>query len=143
MFPSVLVTALIALGSGCIIISISIFHYFRDRVDARVHEEMRELFLAKETAVFLKGIKEEKVTSSMLRDFSKQLFESFKPQQWLKALWIYFPISGIFFIGAGLIGSFADSNPIVDYSVYPTLVVGTAFFLLGILQLVRLGKKLI
>ena len=142
MFPSTLVTALIALGSGCIVISISIFHYFRDRVDNYTHGEMRDLFSTKETMKFLKGVKEGKVTSRMLHDFSEQLFESFKPQQWLKASWVFFPLSGIFFIGAGLIGSFADFNPIVDYSVYPTLIVGTAFFFLGILQLVRLGKKL-
>jgi hypothetical protein len=142
LFPSSLVTALIALGSGCIVISISIFHYFRDRVDNYIHEEMKDLFSSKETIAFLKGIKEGKVTSSMLHDFSGQLFESFKPQQWLKALWVYFPMSGIFSISAGLIGSFADSNPMVDYSVYPTLIVGIVFFVLGISQLVRLGKKL-
>jgi hypothetical protein len=103
---------------------------------------MRDLFSSKETASFIKGIKEGKVTSSMLHDFSSQLFESFKPQQWLKALWAYFPVSGIFFIAAGVVGSFADTNPIVDYSVYTTLIVGIAFFLSGVLQLIRLGKRL-
>jgi preprotein translocase subunit Sec61beta len=103
---------------------------------------MKDLFSSKETALFIKGIKEGKVTSSMLHDFSNELFESFKPQQWLKALWEYFPASGVFFISAGIIGSFADTSPIVDYSVYPTLIVGVAFFLSGILQLIRLGKRL-
>lgn len=142
MFPSILVTALIALGGVCIVISITIFHYFKKGVDDYIYEEVRALFSSKETVAFLKGIKEGKVTSSMLRDFSKQLYESFKPLQWLRALWVYFPISGVFFIASGLIGSFADTNLIVDYTVYPTLIMGIAFLLLGILQLVRLGKKL-
>ena len=142
MFPSILVTALITLGGVCIGISITIFHYFKESVDAYVHEEIKDVFSSKETVAFLKGIKEGKVTSRMLRDFSKQLSESFKPQQWLRALWVYFPISGVFFIASGLIGSFADTNLIVDYTVYPTLIMGIAFFVLGILQLVRLGKKL-
>jgi len=142
VFPSILVAGLMALGGVCIGISITIFHYFKESVDTYVHEELRDLFSSKETVAFLKGIKEGKVTSSMLRDFSKELSESFKPQQWLRALWVYFPMSGIFFICAGLIGSFADYNPIVDYSVYPTLIVGIAFFLLGIVQLVKLGRKL-
>jgi hypothetical protein len=142
MFPSALTTALIALGGVCVIISLTIFHYFKDRVDTYTYQEMKDLFSSRETALFIKGIKEGKVTSSMLHDFSGQLFESFKPRQWLKALWAYFPVSGIFFISAGIIGSFADTNPIVDYSVYSTLIVGIAFFLSGILQLVRLGKRL-
>ena len=143
MFPSSLVTALIALGSGCIIISISIFHYFRDRVDSYIHDEMKDLFSTDETTAFISGIKEEKVTQRMLHDFSKQLFESFKPQQWLKALLTYFPLSGAFFIGAGLIGSYAEINLIIEYSVYPTLIIGIIFLLLGIAQLIKLGKKLI
>lgn len=143
LFPSTLATPLLALGGVCIIISITIFHYFRDRVDSYIHDEMKNLFSTEEATAFINGIKEGKVAPNMLHDFSKQLFEIFKPQQWLKALWIYFPISGLFFIGAGLIGSFVDSNLIIDYSVYPTLVAGTAFFLLGIIQLIKLGKKLI
>jgi len=131
-----------ALGGVCIVITITIFHYFKESVDTYVHEKIRDFFSGKETVAFLKGIKEGKVTSSMLRDFSKQLLESFKPHQWLRALWVYFPISGVFFIASGLIGSFADTNLIVDCTVYPSLIMGITFFILGTLQLVRLGKKL-
>lgn len=143
MFPSVLVTALVALGSGCIVISISIFHYFRDRVKTQIDEEMKTLFSTKETTTFLKGIKEGKVTSAMLRDFTNELLESLKPQQWLKALWVYFPTSGIFFIVVGLFGSFADyQNPFFDSLIYALLIIAVAFFILGLWQLVRLGRKL-
>jgi len=143
LFPSILVPALIALGSGCIIISISILHYFRERAITHINEKVKTLFSKKETLAFLKGIKEGKVGSSMLRDFSNELFESLKPMQWLKELWAYFPTSGIFFIVVGLLGSFADyQNPIFDSLIYALLIIAIALLTLGICQLVRLGRKL-
>ena len=143
MFPSALITPLIALGSGCVVISLSIFHYFRDRVDNYIHSKMEDLFSKETTTEFIDGIKDGKVTSSMLHDFSEQLFEIFKPQQWLRALWIYFPLSGAFFICAGLVGSFAESNTLINYSSFFILIIGSAFFIFGVIQLIKLGKKLI
>lgn len=143
MFPSVLVTALIALGSGCIIISISIFHYFRDRVSSHVRDNMVRTFSSKETIAFLEAIKEGKVSSIMLKDFFNQLSTIWKPQQWLKNLWVYFPTSGVFFIIVGLLGSFANyENLIFDCAIYTLLLIAIAFFILGTWQLTKLARKL-
>lgn len=143
MFPSNLITPIIALGSGCIVICISIFHYFRDRVDKHIHDEMTKLFSSEETTAFLEGIEEGTVTSTMFRDFYNQLSNIWKPKQLLRSLWTCFPTSGAFFIGVGLLGSLVDyENLLYDYIVFSLLLVGTAFFIVGIIQLIRLGRKL-
>ena len=143
MFPQNLITSLVTLGGACIVICISIFHYFRDRVDNHIHDEMMKLFSSKEITAFLKGITDGHVTPTMFRDFYNQLSIIWKPKHFLKSLWICFPISGALFIVAGLLGSFADyENLLYDYTVYSLLVIATTFFVAGTIQLIRLGKEL-
>ena len=143
MFPPVLVTALIALGGVCIAISLTIFHYFRDRVKVHIGDNLTSIFSSRETLSFLKGIKEGKVPSVALQDFFNQLLEISKPQQWLKNSWTYFPISGVFFFIVGLLESFEDySNQIFDYAIYTFLAIAIVFFVFGTWYLIRLGKKL-
>jgi hypothetical protein len=104
---------------------------------------MVRIFSSKETLVFLKAIEAGEVTTKMLNDFFNQLWAIWKPQQWLKNSWSYFPISGVFFIISGLLGSFADyENPIFDYSIYTVLSIAIAFLILATWQLIKLGRKL-
>lgn len=143
MFPQNLITPLITLGSGCIIICISIFHYFRDRVDSHIHDQMTILFSSKDTTDFLKGIKDGKVTPIMFRDFYNHLSQIWKPKHWLRNLWICFPTSGALFIVVGLMGSFVNyENLLYDYLTYSLLLIATIFFVFGIIQLIRLGRKM-
>ena len=143
MFPQDLINPLIALGIGCVVICISIFHYFKDRVDTHIHDEMTKLFSSKETTDFLKGIKSGEVTPTMLRDFYNQLSQIWKPKHLLRNLWICFPTSGALFIVVGLLGSFVDyENLLYDYLTYSLLLIATIFLVFGIIQLIRLGRKL-
>lgn len=143
MLPQNLITPLFGLGGVCILIFLSTFHYFRDRVNNCIHDEITELFLSKETTSFIKGIKDGNVTSTMLRDFYNQLSNIWKLKLLLKSLLTYFPISSSLFIVSAILGSFIDyENLFYDYIIYSLLFTATAFFVLGTIQLIRLGKKL-
>ena len=144
MFPSALITALITLGSGCLILSVSIFHYFRERVSRLVLDNTTRILTSKETLAFLKAVKAEEVTTTMLSAFFQDLLAIWRPKQRLKKLWAYFPTSGVLFIFVGLLGSFAETDTqLFDYATYTILAIAIIFFLLGVWQLYRLGSKLV
>jgi hypothetical protein len=104
---------------------------------------MVRVFSTKESTSFLDGIKKGKVTSVMLQDFTKQLSAMCRPQQWLKKSWTYTVSSGILLIIDGLLGSLMDFEiNFLDYAVYTLLVIAIVIFVLGIWQLIRLGRKL-
>ena len=143
MLPTTLVTALIALGSACIIISISIFHYFRERIDTYVSECTTKILTSKETTTFIKDVKSGIVSKQVLKDFFNDLIEIWKPEQWLTGLWRLFPLSGLFFILVGILGSFSVVEIVYfDYLLYFLLTIGLILFVSGTIQLIRLGSRL-
>lgn len=94
MLPSFLIPALFALGGVCILLCAYIFHYFKDRVDQYIIEKMSHFFATETTENFLQMIKEGKLPSTLMKDFTKELFQIGDPRRRLLRCLLFFPVAG-------------------------------------------------
>ena len=151
MLPIFLVQALIGLGGLCFILCITIFHYFKDKVDKHILQEVQEAFSSSYTDEFIQKLREGKIPLIVIKNFSKSIFDISLPRRRMQSLLLFFPVAGCLAIISAIFGSFnLIDNPlfsefvtIFDYVANTLLLLMILIIVYCAIQLIRLTKELV
>jgi hypothetical protein len=149
MLPIFLIQALVGLGGVCLVISITIFHYFKSRVDECVSQRVSAYFSSPTSQNLNKALRKGGLSLTIVKDLSKDLSKILEPNRRFRSLLFYFPMSGFTFIlSATLAGlpsissDFAPFTPALEIFSDSTLIISFGSLFYGVLQLVRLTQDL-
>ena len=151
LLPSYLIQALFAFGGVCLVLCITVFHYFKDKVDDHILEKMKELFSSSSTSEFIRRIKTGKLPKVVIRDFNDDLFEITSPRRRLQTLLLLFPIAGCLFILSASLAILASPEnefvsqilPMLEYIADLVLAVAVILIIYCTVPLVRLLRELL
>jgi len=145
-----LVGALFGLGGLCFLLCITTFHYFKDKVDQRITQEMKEVFSSSYSNEFIKKMRKGEVPLVVIKDFSRNIFDISMLRRRLQSLLLWFPIAGCMAIISAILGSFdfvenellSEFAGIYEYVVHTSLLITILIIVYCAIQLVRLTKEL-
>lgn len=150
MLPSFLIQALVALGGVCFLIAATIFHYFRDRVNQYVRARLSELFSSSTIDEVLQMLREGSIPSTMMKDFTDELFKIVKPRRRLLSMLLFFPIAGgLLILSASLASVAVIENEMIipigdklEFLADSALLIAFVVIVYCGFQLVRLSREL-
>lgn len=129
---------------------ITVFHYFREKVDENAMQKMREIFSAPSTERFMQEIKSGKLPSVVMKDFNKDMFRIGGPRRRLHSLLLLFPIAGCLLIISALLASLSliDNELIyrfgtmLEYGADSVLVISIVIVIYCAIQITKLAREL-
>lgn len=148
--PISLIQALFGLGGVCFVLCITVFHYFKDKVDKHISEEMKAFFSSQVNNSFLKMVKEGNLPSFVMKDFERELFRKGEPRRRLRSLLMFLPLDGcLFFLSASVASlGLVDNQIITSISTFlesladSLLLVSFVVIIYCAYQLIKLGLEL-
>ena len=149
MLPVLLVQAVLAFGGVFLLLTVSIFSYFNDKVDRYLIENTRFLFSRTETRSFLKEIQDSTLPTVLIREFNEKLLKVAEPRRVFRRLLLLCPLTGCLFVVSAFLGSLSDSSelitvlkPLLEPMVSTALVLGIVLALYCAIELARLSRQL-
>jgi hypothetical protein len=144
-----LVQAVLALGGVFLLLTVSIFSYFNDKVDQHIVDNTKFLFSKTETRSFLQDIQDRDLPAALIRDFSQELLKIAEPRRVFRRLLLLSPMTGCLFVVSAFLGSFSDSSglvviltPVLNPVVITVLLLGIMSALYCAVELARLSRRL-
>lgn len=150
LIPVILIQAIFGLSGVCFVFFVSIFHYFRDRVDKNIKDNMSKHFSSRADDDFFDKIKDGILSTVIMKDFTQELFEVTEPRRRLRTSLLLMPIAGCMFLVSALIAciSMIENEftslfyTLFENAVYFTLIGAFIFLIYGIYQTIRLARAL-
>ncbi len=150
LMPTYLIGALLALVGVCIGLCVTIFHYFKDRVDEHIREKMQKFFSSSSTNELVGKIRKGSLPKVVTRDFSDDLFRITGPRRRLRTLFLLFPVDGCLFMLTAFFAIFASSESgfipetlqYLEYVANLLLMIAIILFIYCSIELVLLTREL-
>lgn len=150
LLPDYMIQALYGLSGVFVVLSVTTFYYFRDKVDEYVSQRTAEFFSSPSTGKLIERIRKRKAPTVVLRDFVSDLFKLSNPRRRLNALLLIFPtISCLFLLSASISFLVRVNNgfdlqvvTISDYISYFFLIAAILLVVCSAFHLIKLTREL-
>ena len=145
-----LASALFVLGAACFTICLTIFHYFKEKVDKNTIEGTKLLLFAlssrKEFKDMLRGIAQ----ASYVNSFVEDVFRITEARRRFRNLLLFLPLDGVLFFVSGFFTILVDTNSdvikpfvsAISSSTYMAITGGIILLVYSGYLLARLLRKL-
>jgi hypothetical protein len=93
LLPESIISSLYVLSGSFFIIAITVFYYFRDKVDDQMSRRTKELFSRQPNDELIEEMKEGKVPPTVVRDFVLDVIKISNPRRRLGTLHLLLPLA--------------------------------------------------
>ena len=150
MMQTFLIQALFGLGGVFLILGITIFHYFKTKVDECISERINAYFTSSSSMNLNKALQKGTLPLPVIKDFYRDLIKILEPNRRLRSLLLIFPLNGFVFVLSAFFASMPSIFGESISSYFSTLEVLSNLALLfaivmlfyGVFQLIRLTQNL-